>query len=265
MEVEDDWVPFRPFVSNDESESEDSDDDNSEDDDDAISDTWRKHDRDLEEGEIRQDGDTAAVPAPATGGVDGTTDQRNDTNCPIQCGGESDASSRISTPTGIYEPPVTLHNDIGDNGETNNFVSHVTNIGPGKELSGGCNNIVGSPNNVGGSGSPEFDIGDTAIKRRRIKKKEGKGKPVAFVPQSNFSKHNTGNPSPPSLDLNRDMADSGEVNQGRAVSPTASSSSIAREIEQIKEVGQQVGFQFGDGDSLLAGVANGGGVINNFQ
>ncbi|KAI3749886.1 hypothetical protein L2E82_20504 [Cichorium intybus] len=125
--------------------------------------------------------------------------------------------------------------------------------------------IAEGSNNVGGSGSPEFDIGDTAIKRRRIKKKEGKGKFVSFVPQSNFSKHNTGNRSTPSLDLNRDMADSSEVNQGRAVSPTASSSSTARETEQIKEVGQQVGFQFGDGDPILAGVINGGGVMNNFQ
>ncbi|KAL4567540.1 hypothetical protein LXL04_023127 [Taraxacum kok-saghyz] len=63
MEVEDDWVPFNPFVVHDQTDSEESEEDDEFEE--GVSDTWDQQDMDLEDEGIRQDDHGPADASPA--------------------------------------------------------------------------------------------------------------------------------------------------------------------------------------------------------
>ncbi|KAL4572122.1 hypothetical protein LXL04_018891 [Taraxacum kok-saghyz] len=99
--------------------------------------------------------------------------------------------------------------------------------------------------NFGGS-SPEFELGDTTPKRRRIKKKDRRG----HTRNKTFSlEHKQLENHAPSIDLNRAMAESESMNHEKRSSPAQS----------VIELEKQVGFQIDMGISFMNGILKGGG------
>lgn len=106
--------------------------------------------------------------------------------------------------------------------------------------------------------SPDFDEGGSNVKRRRKK-----------IHKGNCSFSQTGHRSPnlnypnssPSIDLNRCVSGSQCPCLKSTTEKTGSPLSfcISFEINQIVEIGKQVGFQIDKGNSVLLNVLNGGG------
>lgn len=113
------------------------------------------------------------------------------------------------------------------------------------------------PISLGLASSPEFELGDSALKRRRTKKKPTCGLPSRKDDVSHTLRPN----SPISIDLNRIVEDAKRVGSGSNTgeSSTQSRSSSSFELNQTVEIGSHVGFHFESGKMALLGAAIGGG------
>ena len=67
---------------------------------------------------------------------------------------------------------------------------------------------------------------------------------------------------PPSIDRNREMAEGRSMSDAGGSSPSQSASSSTRELEQVINLGSQVGFQFDREKVVILGAVSGAGVNN---
>ncbi|KAI3500013.1 hypothetical protein L1887_35828 [Cichorium endivia] len=102
--------------------------------------------------------------------------------------------------------------------------------------------------------SPEFELGESAVKRRRTKKK--KNKDPACTESCSVARNS------PSIDLNKCVTSSqcsSLPNRSRS-SPTPSLSESSSEVGRTIEIGKQVGFQVEVGNGAVLEAFNGGGA-----
>ncbi|KAL4576596.1 hypothetical protein LXL04_012692 [Taraxacum kok-saghyz] len=221
-EVDDYWFPFKPFKPALYSESEEEEAD---------------EDEELEEGEIPATIDnlnSEARNAPTSPQVSRVADT------PKEQGAEYEKKIHESTPTlDTLDDSVTAN--TGSNAGANNINQEPTHAhtplqaqAPTEPTTTGSAN---SPSSVNGVSSPEFQFGDSALKRRRIKMKTNKIKrkknPSRKPPILN----------PPNFDLN--------------VEATASQNQSSSELNQTKDVGAMVGFHFENDGSDMALLGDG--------
>ncbi|KAL4590436.1 hypothetical protein LXL04_003365 [Taraxacum kok-saghyz] len=123
-----------------------------------------------------------------------------------------------------------------------------------------------SPNNLNES-SPEFQFGDSAVKRRRTKKKSpnspthhlrARSSPPSTIRSANLD-------LPPSIDLNRQhnidhSPKYAGKSQSRGNSPP--SQTFSYEVNQTVDVGNHVGFRINRENDVLLESINGGRVKN---
>ncbi|KAL4587743.1 hypothetical protein LXL04_000617 [Taraxacum kok-saghyz] len=220
MEVDDDWYPFKPFMVNGSSDSDSSGEDEEE----GVPDTWNQQDMEFEEGEIRQD---MEEPCP-TGVAGDNAAGAGNIEIPFGAHGEyQHASPRISSTARVSIPNENgVNAEISIPKETGFNTEHACSFESGR-VDGAvapngdpgfkrCIGPIGvdpssSPTSgKGGNSSPEFEWGDSAVKRRRTKKKNRDPKSSA-----------AGRPSP-SIDLNRNLSDGKSKADDRRASPVHS-------------------------------------------
>ncbi|KAL4581283.1 hypothetical protein LXL04_017494 [Taraxacum kok-saghyz] len=169
FEIDDEWVPFKPFIDGSQEDSEE--------DDDGISDTFGNDEMDLEDGEIDPEGDGGPAP-----------EQNEESNRPLQ---EDDKGSHGIFNVGARaeesrcsSSPMACNNEVGINGfvsskegpnnqspiPLNNFMNFHSSGGP---LRVGPNVSPVSLNNLS---SPEFGPSEAFDKRRRLKQKKKSSK-----------------------------------------------------------------------------------------
>ncbi|KAL4559119.1 hypothetical protein LXL04_031253 [Taraxacum kok-saghyz] len=167
FEVEDDWVPFKPFLTASQEDSDDEDDRG-----DGVSDTFEAADMELEDGEID----------PAEGSVAGD-------NAKVESEGVRDAPMREDcndsprevgsgvrvSPQGDGQVPNFL---FGYEGNQENVRVNYLPVGPLPPLpKSPCGpvspvGLVNSPKFVNNNSSPEFGPGESKAKRRKFKIKK---------------------------------------------------------------------------------------------
>ncbi|KAI3698756.1 hypothetical protein L2E82_42558 [Cichorium intybus] len=252
-DVEDDWIPFKPFVVGSQSGSEDESDDE-----DGISDTWQHERVDLEDGEINPVEDDNPSP---------------------------DAISTVAMPVPVEVVPSP--SNLGSRVENNSVDPNYKDVSNG----GGSSPCVPDNSNSGSpvglvhlgprhskptaspfvneiSSSPDFEPGESMVKRRRTKKKN-KGDRVGSFPPSGSPGQNAAIPtsSSPSIDLNR-CADA-PLSSNQIVEPNGSPphsvSSSSRELDHTIEIGNQVGFQIIMDNSAFLEAVSGGGANKSPQ
>ncbi|KAL4581773.1 hypothetical protein LXL04_006301 [Taraxacum kok-saghyz] len=254
FEVEDDWAPFKPFITGSTSGSEgDHDDDNDE----WVSDTWKPEKMEMEEGEIDEDDGFFAgnppVSEPVRNGQSVTACEEGHRNSPTRVSATIDTCSNSNDGTNDLSAPVNDKPDpVQDTRPTKvNPRSRPSSIGLPRSPSGQAETIS----------SPEFDQGESTIKRRRIKKKIFGGPPhsisfpVSQLPNKNVSANT-------SIDLNRQTADSQSQPRHEATRVSSSQSSSigsSQEVVRTAQIGAQVGFQIDPGNLAFLDAVNGGG------
>ncbi|KAI3766335.1 hypothetical protein L2E82_16389 [Cichorium intybus] len=159
------------------------------------------------------------------------------------------------------DPTSKLHSDpvIGQSSEFGPVIGPGSDFG-NVETENGKTGPTGSPLNYFGASSPDFEQGDSAIKRRRTKKKERNFRTGFISQQPGAPRRSTEERPSPSIDLNRVTAENSSTSHVKNSSPTHSMTSYSREFEQVIDVGKKVGFQIGRDNSSLIGAVNGGGV-----
>ncbi|KAI3688808.1 hypothetical protein L2E82_46654 [Cichorium intybus] len=243
FELEDDWTPFKPFQPETLLDS-DEDDDN----DDGVSDTYVHED--FEEGEIGgpepvNHGESPAKdPAPAVGEVRDDTDKtkgffvegEKSTSILEACDEINDGRTPIAA--NINDTPASVS------------LGRATHNGPIPCGSAGC------PSTVGLNSSPDFEIGDSTVKRRRTKKKN-RGTSCVETAPTFIDKA----PVPPLFDLNKNASASqnSDLPDRSRNSPSHSSSASSSEVGQTIVIGKQVGFQVEIGNGAVLEALNGGG------
>ncbi|KAL4588462.1 hypothetical protein LXL04_001353 [Taraxacum kok-saghyz] len=115
LEVDDDWLPFKPFMVSEFSESEDSDDE----DDEGIPDTFNQQDMKLEDGEIRQE----EVDSPPATGDDAPAFETNGGRQIDVHGGKIEMPPRVPIARRINAMPVGNPNEIGFNAEPTRVIT----------------------------------------------------------------------------------------------------------------------------------------------
>ncbi|CAH1424345.1 unnamed protein product [Lactuca virosa] len=250
-----------------------------EDDGDGVSYTWHQDGMDLEDGEIEIDrnlncdrggGSPIAPAVPIDGGTDETIQSTNvlevDESQKIKEGCTNRLSAMVDSHAGINYP----HNKSSDLGMNLNeagrrsddlVIEEDSYIGPCQP----------EPNSLPGSNkassSPDFELGDSALKRRRTKFKKA-SKNQGEMPQSSIplaDQHSSDklldkNPLS-SIDLNRcDSPSHTSGINGRNTGSPSHSSSYSTGLLHTVDVGNQVGFQVEMGSHALLDVVNGGGV-----
>ncbi|KAI3709613.1 hypothetical protein L2E82_39379 [Cichorium intybus] len=212
---------------------------------------------DFEEGEIRKtepgcgDGFPAKDSDPGVeGGAVGMGCEASPT---MSLSSENKSPPRNSEPcsaVGIGE--VTNQAGINCNYEngTNNPSAHIGINFDGPVANGpdGCS-TCGGP-----CSSPDFEPGDSAVKRRRTKKK--KNKDPVYIESSNGARNS------PSIDLNKCAISSqcsSQPNRLR-ISPSRSFSESSSEVGRTIDIGNQVGFQVEIGNGAVLEAFNGGGA-----
>jgi len=119
-----------------------------------------------------------------------------------------------------------------------------------------------NPCDIAGFSSPDFEVGESTIKRRRIKKKRRNHKIDSQPIQHQFCPSER-DMSSSSIDLNKECDIVNDSTPDKASSPTHSlnsASSSSREFILTAEIGRQVGFQIGRDDPAIFGAINGGGA-----
>ncbi|KAL4555886.1 hypothetical protein LXL04_038518 [Taraxacum kok-saghyz] len=221
-EVDDYWFPFKPFSPALYSESEEEDAD---------------EDEELEEGEIPANIDilnSEVRNAPTSPQVSRVADT------PKEQGAEFEKNIHESTPT-LHTPDDSITANTGSNAGANKLNQEPTHAhtphqaqAPTKPTTIGSAN---SSSSVNGVSSPEFQFGDSALKRRRIKIKtiniKKKKNPSRKSPILN----------PPNFDLN--------------VEAIASQNQSSSELNQTNDVGAMVGFHSQNDDSEMALLGDG--------
>ncbi|KAL4591899.1 hypothetical protein LXL04_004874 [Taraxacum kok-saghyz] len=266
FEIDDDWVPFRPF-----SAKEDSDSGEDEEGSDAVSDTWHQDGMDLENGEID----------PSVGVADGRNGDDSSELGSSKCGNfNSNLHGKLSQSVG-FEGPHGEKKNYGN--EVEGACAHNYDLIQGKDVLVGPNdkaredtplipNLDGpsgspihtqnpkSPLDTQISSSPDFGPGDSAVKRRRLKLKKRTNA------QGHLSSRNNFRQSPKraagSIDLNRQVSSSQISNSVNSGSPSHTTISSSAEIDCTVDIGNQLGFQFDKNNQALHAAINGGGAKN---
>ncbi|KAL4592419.1 hypothetical protein LXL04_005413 [Taraxacum kok-saghyz] len=161
MEIEDDWVPFRPFVLNEDTESDESEEDRGD---------------DLEDGEIDPDESPAMVMETPIDDVVGEKTDSGNVKQPNQFGGGFETAPRTSTPRGVFEPPFIHSNGTGFNAIPN---KKTPVCGPdGYSSYENC----GPRESPWISESPIFQMGESTINRVGKKKNRKSANRSSFNP-----------------------------------------------------------------------------------
>ncbi|KAL4576433.1 hypothetical protein LXL04_012526 [Taraxacum kok-saghyz] len=254
FEIEDGWAPFSPSTFPD-SESEEEDDKGENDDDDGISDTFHDDEMEVEEGEFFPDVDE---PAGASGENETLGDQSGTLHGEHQSTGKKGCACNFAInpeqlPKNMMRnvtAPIPQESSSTSECTVNNFSNK-----PNPERTDFPKNGPGFLTPPSGpASSPDFEKGDTEMKRRRTKLKS---KNPSRLPS-------TMHRSPlRSLDLNHrassiDNSSYGGNTSGSQVrsSPSPSSSELRHTIN----LGNQVGFQLGSNDEAIFDAVSGAGV-----
>ncbi|KAI3749874.1 hypothetical protein L2E82_20491 [Cichorium intybus] len=254
----DDWFPFK---SSDDDSIPDSGDDS--DDEDGISDTWQQFDMGLEDGEIdpavdsfsKSPDNPAAVPTVET--TEPIEVEPTSRKLDSLIGNKTVAPDSNDGINYKYIPTP-----VPDNSRTGSPVcSTLPGPNPSKPISNSVAKDLAS--------SPEFEFGDSNVKRRRTKKKN-KGDdslyhtniPPPVSPGQRDDNSSQVPSSSPSIDLNRcvNAPRSSSQNVEPSGSPSHSMSASSRELDHTADIGIQLGFQIDRSNPALVEAINGGGV-----
>ncbi|KAI3788396.1 hypothetical protein L2E82_01160 [Cichorium intybus] len=250
-EYDDDWTPFKPFVPDLDSESEDDSDEE------AVSDTWQQERNDLEDGEfISANGDFIPAGDGLAGKSASPTDPVEDEVAHEDAPFPKEAPRDVETHASDTHASDGKFNDSPMQCESDPslIADPVRNNPPvGPRLSPIVDTV---------SSSPDFEPGESGLKRRRtkVKKKDnsqfGQGhlrNMMDLVLQDSPVHAQT--VSSNSIDLNRQapspQRSSNKVNSCSSPSGSFLSSSSV-EMDRTIEVGKLVGFQINrDNHALL--------------
>ncbi|KAI3777981.1 hypothetical protein L2E82_06906 [Cichorium intybus] len=249
FETDDCWTPFRPFLAREESDSEEDSDEE------AVSDTWHHDGTDFEEGEFIPVGEGLAGNAgDPVGQGDGAEAEGVHTVSPFPKEGP-----RVLEPhaLGVTTDGSPMHcgSDIP---HASGPVHNSPPVGPHL-----------SPVGILDTSSPEYEPGESGLKRRRTKLKiRGNSQSRQNLPRSSMASDaqaplDRTQPVPaPSIDLNRQASPpKHSANQVNNISsPSRSSlSSSSVELDRTVDVGTKVGFQISRDNPALLDAARGGG------
>ncbi|KAL4570731.1 hypothetical protein LXL04_026392 [Taraxacum kok-saghyz] len=255
FEIEDGWAPFSPATFPD-SETEEEEDKGEDDDDDGISDTYRNDEMEVEEGEFFPDADE---PAGAAGEDETLGDQSGTLHGEHQSVGKKGCACNLAInseqlPKNMIRnvtAPIPQESSSTSECTVNNF-SNKPN--PNRtDFSKNGPALLTPPS--GPTSSPDFEKGDTELKRRRTKLKS---KYPSRLPSSTI--HH----SPlRSLDLNHRPSNTDNSSHGGNISGPqvrTSPSTSSSELRHTINLGNQVGFQLGSNDGAILDAVSGAGV-----